>query len=71
MVRHADERDAGTLGLFSGPRGSWLVTGRGGGTPMAHPVRAVELRALVRRFVEQIRGEAVAGVRACVCPGKT
>jgi hypothetical protein len=65
VVRHPGEQHAGTLGLFTGPRGSWLVTGQGGATPMAHPMSADALRAQVRQVVEQIRSEAVsAGARA-------
>jgi hypothetical protein len=61
VIRHAGERYTGTLGVFSGPRGSWLVTGRGGATPVAHPMTADALREQLARFIEQIRTEAVTG----------
>jgi hypothetical protein len=58
VVRHPGEQRVGTLGLFTGPRGSWLVTGQGEETAMAHPMRADELRRQLRRFVERSWSEA-------------
>jgi hypothetical protein len=58
VVRHVREREAGTLEVFTGPHGCWLVTGRGGPVPMAHPLSADALRSQLRGFVERVLAEA-------------
>ena len=63
VVRHPGEGTVDPLVAFSGPGGSWLVTGLGGPAAMAHPVRAAQLREQLARHIEHIRAEAVGDVR--------
>ena len=64
VVRHPGERDVQPVVAFSGPGGSYLVSGLGGPAAMAHPVSAAQLRERLRQHVEQGRAEVVGDVRS-------
>lgn len=54
VVRHVDDGGAALLGLYSGPRGCWIVDAGvfgAGSVPVARPVTPKELRDAIRRRV--------------------